>query len=203
MRLALGDGKRILATPGARAVCPACDSKVQSKCGDIITWHWAHVADADCDPWAEPDSEWHRGWQSKWPESMREIVIGNHRADIRSDSGLVIELQHSPISPAEIAEREHHYGRMVWVFDATDAFDEDRLDIRRAKDKPVNDTYRTFRWKHPRKSVTACDRPVLLDMGYGSLLHIGRMYAELGKPCGGWGYLVDVQEFIGRLGGIP
>jgi hypothetical protein len=40
------------------------------------------------------------------------------RADIVTASGVVVELQHSPISAETIAEREAFYGRMVWVFDA-------------------------------------------------------------------------------------
>ncbi|PZO47927.1 MAG: hypothetical protein DCF15_18445, partial [Phormidesmis priestleyi] len=41
-----------------------------------------------------------------------------HRADVRLDSGLVLELQHSSISAETIAEREQFYGFMVWLFDA-------------------------------------------------------------------------------------
>jgi hypothetical protein len=46
--------------------------------------------------------------------------MGPHRADVVTASGGVVELQHSPISPEVIAEREAFYGeRMAWIFDAT------------------------------------------------------------------------------------
>ncbi len=51
----------------------------------------------------------------------REVVMGEnneHRADVRLDNGLVIELQHSPISAEMITEREQFYSSMVWLFDA-------------------------------------------------------------------------------------
>ena len=51
----------------------------------------------------------------------REVVMGEnneHRADVRLDNSLVIELQHSPISAEMIAERERFYGSMIWLFDA-------------------------------------------------------------------------------------
>ena len=42
--------------------------------------------------------------------------MGEHRADIRTPRGM-IELQHSPIAPEEIREREALYGRMIWLLD--------------------------------------------------------------------------------------
>ena len=41
-----------------------------------------------------------------------------HRADVRLDNGLVIELQHSTISLEMIAAREQFYGSMAWIFNA-------------------------------------------------------------------------------------
>ena len=97
-------------------------SPLPPECGKINVHHWAHHARADCDPWAEPMTEWHRGWQLAVPPERREVVIGPHRADIVTASGGVVEIQHSSVSPDVIAEREEFYGdRMAWIFDATQA----------------------------------------------------------------------------------
>lgn len=40
-----------------------------------------------------------------------------HIADIRTNSGLVIEFQHSRIDPQEQVKREIGYGNMIWVVD--------------------------------------------------------------------------------------
>ena len=140
-------------------------------------------------------SEWHINWQNKFPEHFIEIPIGPHRADAITTSGHVVEFQHSALSIDEIGERERFYGeRMVWVWDAVDAEDSGRLDIRRWENKTPN--YRTFRWKHARKSIGYCARPVFLDIGHDRLLHLGLIGQE--APVGGWGMLVSHAEFIAR-----
>jgi competence protein CoiA len=186
-------GIRVPAEPGADALCPVCREPVRPKCGQIVTWHWAHVGREDCDDWAERDTAWHRGWQDTVPVEQREIVMGNHRADIRTHDGTVVELQHSSISVVEIREREDFYGRMVWIFDATDAVGDNRLNVRRR----TGQGYVTFRWKHPRKTLGACRRPVLLDLGGGRLLRVKKIH--LASPCGGWGMLTthaDIRSWM-------
>jgi competence protein CoiA len=155
------------------------------RCGAIVAWHWAHLSQADCDPWAERDSRWHSAWQETVPPERREIVMGPHRADLIAANGWVVELQHSSISAAEISEREGFYGRMVWLFDATACAG--RLSIRHRAGQP----YVTFRWMHPRKSVAACQRPVMLDLGGGWVMQVRRFHPQ--APCGGWGYLASTE----------
>lgn len=185
---------RLDPTPGLRALCPQCLEPVRAKCGTIVTWHWAHLAD-ECDSWTEPTTTWHRGWQLMVSRSYREVVMGNHRADIRTRNGTVIELQHSTIPTEEIALREAYYGpKMAWVFDCTDAASTGRLDLRDPRQDP---SYRTFRWKHPRKSIGACRRPVFLDLGRSGLLRLGRIYTD--SPCGGWGHLVGKLSMVEML----
>jgi hypothetical protein len=116
VRWAESQGNRVEATPNQKASCPCCGGEVLAKCGEVVTWHWAHKS-RDCDPWSEPESEWHREWKSLFPREMQEVVIGPHRADVLSPRG-VIELQHSSISAAEIRKREQFYEKMVWVIDA-------------------------------------------------------------------------------------
>lgn len=42
-----------------------------------------------------------------------------HRADVKTDQGCVIEFQHSHLDPQERAAREAFYQNMVWVVDGT------------------------------------------------------------------------------------
>lgn len=114
---------RLEPTPKGKGFCPACGCPVVAKCGEILTWHWSHLA-KDCDPWYEPESIWHRQWKEQFPSDWREVVIGKHRADVQTPRG-IIEFQASCISASEIQERENFYQRMVWVVKA-DAFDFER-----------------------------------------------------------------------------
>ena len=174
---------------------------MKAKCGPIVTWHWAHLA-ADCDPWAEPDNGWHRYWQDLFPAEWREVSMGPHRADVAVPGAGVIEVQHSSIPAGQIRAREAFYGpRMVWVFDAFDAYENDRLIIRRPA-RHRDPAYRTFRWKHPRKSLAACTRPVFLDLGaVGGMFRLGRIFPT--APCGGWGWAIDRVRLVTALGGDP
>lgn len=195
MMSAIVDEVKVGAFPGGLGACPICGADVRAKCGSMVTWHWAHVAGPDCDEWSEPDSAWHLGWQLLVDRWRREVVIGNHRADLIAADMTVVELQHSTISAQEIAEREKFYGRMVWVFDAIDAYRDERLYISRR----LGGDKVTFRWKHPRKTVAACRRPVLLDLGDSRLLSVKRIHPA--APCGGWGRLLSRDAFEQWIGG--
>jgi len=84
-----------LATPGARSTCPGCGGELVAKCGRIVTWHWAHLA-ADCDPWSEPESEWHRRWKFWFlshPGVRVEVPMAEHRADVVLADGRIVELR--------------------------------------------------------------------------------------------------------------
>ena len=119
MILALNEKKeRIEATPHSVAKCPLCKTPAISKCGKLKIWHWAHKDLKECDPWSEPESEWHLNWKKKFPLECREVVIGCHRADIVTKEGTIIELQKSSISVEEIWERERFYRNMIWVLPA-------------------------------------------------------------------------------------
>jgi hypothetical protein len=124
MQFALNQFKeRIKPTPKAIGFCPSCGSPLIPKCGQILCWHWSHKT-LDCDPWYEPESEWHRNWKSLFPDDWQEVTMGNHRADIKTPRG-VIEFQASSISSTEVQEREEFYGKMIWVVKA-DTFDLER-----------------------------------------------------------------------------
>ena len=65
-------------------------------------------------------------WKRLVPKHCCEVICQKdgekHRADILTESGVVVELQHSAISVDEIQERERFYGeKMIWLFDATNS----------------------------------------------------------------------------------
>lgn len=111
-------GKKVRASPQAKGKCPCCKGDVIAKCGQLVSWHWAH-ASKDCDSWGEPESDWHIGWKSLFPEECQEVTRGSHRADVSTRRG-VIEFQKSYLSYEDIQTREQHYGNMVWVVEASD-----------------------------------------------------------------------------------
>lgn len=173
MRYAVLNGIRVLPARGGEvAACPLCGREVIAKCGSITAHHWAHKSVRECDTWYEPITDWHLAWQDLAAPENREVVIADpitnikHRADIRTCQGSVIEVQHSHISEDEIEEREEFYGhRMLWIFDAREAFEKKRIRFTKRTENSDGSQYVIFRWKHPRKSLLACNRKVFLDLG--------------------------------------
>lgn len=187
MRFALTEDETRI-TPeysGQRALCPGCRGAVVARCGRINIWHWGHLSGVDCDPWAEPLSLWHLQWQSYLASQGAKIEVQiekggvTHRADAVLKNGTVVELQHSHLPVGEIEKREAFYGNMIWVFDAIDAFEKGRFDLR------MKEGHQTFRWKHARKSIAYANKPVRLDLGDGWVMNLKKMSKE--TPCGGWG----------------
>jgi hypothetical protein len=122
MRYAIVDGKRSEAHPNTYGKCEGCGDLLIPRCGKINVWHWAHNSNSDCVD-HEPITPWHLSWQDTLPEAQREIVIGTHRADMITNGGNIVEVQHSPISTDDLLERERFYGKkMFWIFDAQEAF---------------------------------------------------------------------------------
>ena len=116
----------------------------------------------------------------------REVTAGPHRADIMSRSGLVIELQHSPIAPSEIREREAFYGNMVWVLDGSEF--KENLVFRYKSDGVA------FRWKWARRSWLSARRPIYIDLGSGVLFRI----TWLGS-FGGTGHFTNAASVVANL----
>lgn len=181
MLYAVVDGLRRRAEPRLVAQCPSCEGPLIAKCGPIVTWHWAHRAN-DCDPWAEPESEWHREWKSvaegQWGARVEVVArtgASVHRADIVLDSfRVVIELQHGYLSVADIEARESFWAsagyRLVWVYDA-----------RRFRDR-LHFGHRGFWWKHGAKSMAAHRAPIWWDMGDRlSRVRVGVALNEMGR----------------------
>lgn len=122
MQYALVDGERKEAIAGVAGECPTCGAAMVAKCGTRVVHHWAHRGRRNCDPWWENETEWHRAWKNRFPEACREISHiapdGEiHRADIRTPTGIYIEVQHSSMTDAERKSREAFYQNLVWVID--------------------------------------------------------------------------------------
>lgn len=214
MQFALNEeGTRVEAERGVVARCPGCAAVLLAKATQsvLVAPHWAHRA-GDCDTWYEPESAWHRGWKEVFPVEQREVVMDNHRADVRMRSGTVLEIQHSPITTQEIVERESFYGDMIWLLDAR------KWDIgHRSRDYQGSDDYGQetydrftisftklheqrladgalvkFRWRHPKRSWSVAKKPLLFDIGGGRLIQIGKVHWD-SPAVGGWGHIIVVD----------
>ena len=170
------NGIKRIAWSGGRAICPGCRDEVMARCGEINAWHWSHVASFDCDRWFESESIWHLDWKRCAPVAQCEVMIGSHRADIVSSTGLVTELQHSSLTLHEVREREAFYGNMLWLIDAQDF--EENIGFRH------RDGYMSFRWKWPRRWMFSITERLVWDFG-GWLFEVKKLYANI--PCGGVG----------------
>jgi hypothetical protein len=195
-----------------------CGEKLIPKCGRIVTHHWAHKG-KDCDPWREPETEWHRYWKSLVPSECSEVVIEKnglrHRADIVTNTGIVIELQHSPMGEDEIAIRESFYGKMIWLFDVQTCrrthskngipLPSHAKAIRlRLRPKEGKEGFHTFRWVHPRRSIAYAISPTYLDVGSEEILKLEWMSKD--TPCGGKGILKPravFESWLRRQCGTP
>jgi competence protein CoiA len=213
---ALKNNQRIIASPKLKAKCPICKEEVISKCGSIKVWHWSHKKNNECDSFSEGETLWHKNWKELFPKENQEVKIENHFADIKTNEGIVIELQNSPISSEKIEERELFYKQMIWVLNGKTLCK--GLELRHKKGNIF-----TFRWKHPPKSWWNCVKPLYIDINnYEVKLFIGweglnekkyetsypyrdkiflikKVYPNI--PCGGWGELIDKKDFLNKFRG--
>jgi hypothetical protein len=123
MKFADVEGERREAHLGLSGSCGHCGDAMIAKCGEHRVWHWAHTAIRTCDPWWEPETDWHRAWKDQFPEDWQEINQRSeddgekHIADVKTDRGTVLEFQHSFLRRDERESREMFYQKMVWVVD--------------------------------------------------------------------------------------
>ena len=122
MRFALVDNERTPPSPGLTGSCPACGSPMIAKCGNQRIHHWAHRGERVCDAWWEPEKEWHRNWKDNFPTAWQEVIQYDpsgekHIADVHTEHGVTLEIQHSHIRPEERSAREAFYKNMVWIVD--------------------------------------------------------------------------------------
>jgi competence protein CoiA len=175
MRFAIVNDERREALPKSAGACPACGSPVVAKCGRIKAWHWAHKGRQSCDRWWENETDWHRRWKAEFPISWQEVpqqdrLTGEwHFADVKTDEGLVLEFQHSPLDPVELQSREAFYGNLVWVVDGNRK-ELDKSYFNMGLSGPVQEdplAYAVKWWSRSRllHDWAATTAPVYLDFG--------------------------------------
>ena len=192
MLYAIGpDGNKIRPGKGLAAVCSGCGAFMVPKCGKIKIWHWAHETNEDCDAWSDGETEWHLGWKANFPKESVEVHIDRdgtkHYADVLTPKGIVIELQHSPISPDVIKEREQFYRNMIWVFDLKAPFDFGRLRLHLQSSTGSA----RFTWYRPKSSLQHISKEMYWDCGIESLFK-----PTVKNLSGGLGIMVDKHKFI-------
>lgn len=187
-----GNGNKIRPSKGLIAVCSGCGSVMVPKCGKIKIWHWAHETNQECDAWSDGETEWHLGWKQNFPKESVEVHIDRdgvkHYADVLTPKGVVIELQHSPISPDVIKEREQFYGNMIWVFDLRVQHEHKRLQIYL---RSTADGAARFMWFRPKKSFEYITKEMYWDFGSDKLFKPNSTLYE-----GGHGQLIRKNDFI-------
>jgi competence protein CoiA len=161
MQYALIDDRRVEASPGAHATCPTCGSGMMAKCGPRVIHHWAHAGRRDCDPWWENETPWHREWKNLFPPECREICHTApdgevHRADIKTPTGIVVEVQHSNIADAERLSREAFYGNLIWIIDGKPF--KANFDIYHELPDPRSELAQDIVWTKARRHMNGCNR---------------------------------------------
>ena len=196
------NGQKTPATPNSRAICPSCGSEVMAKCGQIKIWHWAHVAnDQNCQ--TKPETEWHIGWKSLFSKENCEVRITKDLttkiADVYTDSGLVVEFQHSTISVEEIQLRESFYNNMIWVFDIIQPYSQGRISIKEKYSVKMKKEYISINWKHAKQHIRFCSKPVYLDTGE-SMFRLMNVFEN--RTFVGWGTVIQKDRFVNYLLGL-
>ena len=141
MKFAIVDNVRREAEPELKGLCPVCNAECIAKCGQSKINHWAHKSKKNCDKWWETETLWHRLWKNKFPKEWQEVpdydqkTGEKHVADVKTDTGLVIEFQHSPISSEERESREKFHKAMVWVANIVT-----KRDRKRFEEFPIHNT---------------------------------------------------------------
>ena len=149
MKFALVEGVKSEALKGIKGSCQSCGSELIAKCGVHKINHWAHKSKRVCDSWWEPETEWHRSWKNNFPVEWQEFIQFDnqtkekHIADVRTENGLVIEFQHSHITPQERNIREKFYKNMVWVVDGTRLKRDYPRFLKEWKNEGISDIYKT------------------------------------------------------------
>lgn len=181
----MDNDQRVKAIPNGKAICPLCGENVISKCGSIKIWHWAHKNNSECDSFGEPETEWHFQWKQMFPEENQEVRIENHRADIRTKEGTIIELQNSPISPEELLERELFYPSLIWILNG------------KTIAKNIIFFKQRYKWKWFPKSWEHAKKQIYIDKGDMFLYFLNIC------DCEGLFQKISKDAFIVKHGGHP
>ena len=181
-----------------KVVCPQCNGDVIAKMGFKNIHHFAHKAKTHCDSWTESMTAWHKGWQDLFkPEHVEVIMASNgvkHVADV-SVAGHILEVQHSPISRAEVEAREHFYSTngksLTWIVDGRS--DKDCVVLGEQGDYAVIWARRSW-WFHASLVLIDTEDGLFRVQKYSdkSIGVVHRVYASsLGTT---WGYFCHLED---------
>lgn len=197
MQLALVNDKKVEAFSGGRENCPICGAETIAKCGPRMMHHWAHHRLRDCDPWWENETAWHREWKNKFPLECREIshVAEDgeiHRADVKTPTGIVIEIQHSAITDTERVSREEFYQNLVWVIDGT-VF-KDNFDIYHMLPDPKSELAQDLVWSKAKRHMDGANAGLFFRLSEAPEEDLAATKATL---RGGWIHgRYDIEEEV-------
>lgn len=124
--------------------CRCCHKPVYYVAGDLSckygkSSHFRHFPGCRCsDDWNHDKTIWHKNWQDCFPIENQEIILKTgdekHIADVLiPESAVVVEFQHSHITPDEFNARNRFYValgfRVIWVFDVQKQFARKKIGI--------------------------------------------------------------------------
>lgn len=168
-----------------------------AKCGPRILHHWAHFGRRQCDPWWENETVWHREWKNHFPEECREVSHiapdGEiHRADVKTLTGIVIEVQHSSMTDVERSSREAFYRNMVWVIDARPFAQ--NLDLYHLLPDPTSDIAKDIVWVKAKRHLHGANEGIFF-----LLSEFREEYPNATKRqvnCGLYHFMHEIEEPI-------
>lgn len=137
---------------------------------------------------ASSETEWHKEWKTLFPSDCREVILGDHRADVKI-ADWVLEFQHSWLSQEQITEREQFYRKMIWVIDAAQS------EIKWFAIEEGPDFYVQFFFQK-NSPWAAASAPIILHLGGNECLWIGKADFLVGI---GFGVYVQRPLLIDRF----
>lgn len=201
MQFANVEDERREAFPGGHGNCSTCGAPTVAKCGPRVMHHWAHASRRDCDPWWENETLWHREWKNRFPADCREIshVAPDgeiHRADIKTPTGIVIEVQHSAMTDAERSSREAFYGNLVWVVDGSGF--RQNFDIYHPLPDPASELARDLVWAKTYRHLPGTFDGVFFRVSDALEHNANATKADLGGDMHLVHFIDEIEEQLGQ-----
>jgi hypothetical protein len=185
---------RVLVTQDGprRAACLDCDMPMLAKAGAVVVWHWAHERRPE-DCMGAFEGEWHRQWKILALRGTQEQdhPSGKRRADVLAPGGFAVEFQASSLTGEEVAAREADWGhKLVWIFDAREAYDKDRLRVMGSGGRQ-----RGLFWFKAPERIKAARCPMYYDLGDDGLVQVSELRQEK-SSLKGRGWLVSKDTVV-------
>ena len=135
-----------------------------------------------------------QGLEERFPENCREISHTApdgeiHRADIKTPTGIVIEVQHSAMTDAERESREAFYGNLVWVIDGRGF--RDNFDVYHPLPDPASQTAQDIVWSKAIRPMRGAAAGLFLRLSEGRRDYPGR---EITKATLRSGFIHSLRE---------